>query len=115
MMDDVNVINQVRGDNGDIDVNCNTSHPPHQAGESSPMLKPEIKRQDTKLQRQLGLMDASSIIIGIIIGSGIFVSPKGVLLNAGSVGMALCVWLASGLLSLVGALCYAELGETDFE
>ena len=64
----------------------------------------------TQLKRELGLFDGAAIIIGIIVGSGIFVSPKGVLLYAGSVGMSMMVWVMSGIMCLIGALCYAELG-----
>ena len=70
----------------------------------------KVDQPSNKLKEQLGLIDAISIIVGIIIGSGIFVTPKGVLLYAGSPGMSIIVWTLSGLLSMVGALCYTELG-----
>ncbi|XP_032686620.1 b(0,+)-type amino acid transporter 1 isoform X5 [Odontomachus brunneus] len=62
------------------------------------------------LKRRVGLVSGVALIVGTMIGSGIFVSPSGLLLRTGSVGVSFLVWTACGLLSLCGALAYAELG-----
>lgn len=61
------------------------------------------------LQRQLGMWSAASIVVGTVIGSGIFLVPKTMAANTGSPEMVLLVWLFGGLLSLAGALTYAEM------
>ncbi|KAJ8667295.1 hypothetical protein QAD02_008957 [Eretmocerus hayati] len=66
-------------------------------------------KQQVGLQRELGLFSAVSMIVAVMIGSGIFVSPTSALKYSGSVGLCLIVWLVSGGLSLLGALAFAEL------
>lgn len=66
---------------------------------------------DRSLARVLGLRDLILIVIGTVIGSGIFLVPGGVLRQAGGfAGPALLVWIVGGGLSLLGALAYGELG-----
>ncbi len=60
--------------------------------------------------KRLSLWDAISIVIGIVIGSGIFLVPSNILKTMGTPESLLAVWLAAGALSLFGALSYGELG-----
>jgi basic amino acid/polyamine antiporter, APA family len=63
----------------------------------------------TELKRDLGAWAALAIVVGTVIGSGIFRVPQAMILNVGSVPLVFLVWIAGGLLSLAGALTYAEL------
>lgn len=63
-----------------------------------------------KMKKELGLLEGCAIILGIIFGSGIFISPKGVIQEVNSPGASLVIWTLCGALSMIGALCYAELG-----
>ncbi|XP_071445737.1 b(0,+)-type amino acid transporter 1-like isoform X2 [Hetaerina americana] len=63
-----------------------------------------------QLKREIGLFSAVNLIVGVMIGSGIFVSPTSALQRSGSVGMCLVIWVVCGFISLLGALAFAELG-----
>ncbi|MBA3466862.1 MAG: amino acid permease [Gemmatimonadaceae bacterium] len=67
-------------------------------------------RGETKLVRALSLREAAALVIGTVIGTGIFLKTAPMSQLLGSPSMVLFAWVAAGLLSLAGALTYAELG-----
>lgn len=77
------------------------------------MLKHGLKndqKPSNNLIRQLGLFDSTMILMGIVIGSGIFLTTGIMAKSIPSPGLILLAWLVGGLLTLAGALTYAELG-----
>jgi len=68
-----------------------------------------MKTEHTQLIRGLGLIGAISVNVANIIGTGVFLKARVITCNVGSPGKALAVWVFAGLLSLAGALTYAEL------
>ena len=62
------------------------------------------------MKKEISLFQGVAIIVGIIVGSGIFVSPVGILQNVRSVGMSFVLWIVCGIYNALGAVCYAELG-----
>ncbi|XP_053317040.1 b(0,+)-type amino acid transporter 1-like [Spea bombifrons] len=81
------------------------------AGDSLPSEEQDSSaNENLHLKRELGLISAVSLIAGTMIGSGIFMSPQWVLFYMGSPGASLVIWAACGVLAMLGALSYAELG-----
>ncbi len=60
-------------------------------------------------KRALGLVDATAIVVGSMIGSGIFIVSAETARHVGSPGLLLLCWALAGALTIMGALCYAEL------
>ena len=74
------------------------------------MATPAIDPRETRLPRVLGATEALCVVVGSVIGSGIFIVPAGVARNVPFLGGIALVWVVGGLFSLAGALTLAELG-----
>lgn len=68
-----------------------------------------MDRNQSEPQAVLSVFDAVTIMVGLVVGIGIFRTPSIVASNVESEGMFLLVWIAGGMTTLIGALCYAEL------
>ncbi|WP_373544071.1 APC family permease [Chamaesiphon sp.] len=74
---------------------------------------PEIAENSIRVARpSIGLFDAIALIVGLVIGAGIFETPALVAANANSETDVLQAWGLGGVISIIGALCYAELATT---
>src|SRR5215468_12612323 len=68
------------------------------------------KTRSPELVRELNVWHSTAIVVGTIIGSGIFLVSKEMTQDTGSAGVVYLAWIVGGLLSFFGALTYAELG-----
>jgi basic amino acid/polyamine antiporter, APA family len=74
----------------------------------TPDLSP-VDREHREFTRGLGLFDSTMLVVGAMIGSGIFIVPAEMARNIGSAGWLLVAWGVAGALTIAGALCYGEL------
>ena len=70
-----------------------------------------MEQQDEQkhLKRELGLLDATMLVTGSMIGSGIFIVSAGMTQHLGSSGWLILVWVLSGLMTMIAAVSYGEL------
>ena len=80
---------------------------------SNPVPAPIAPRDsgESKLKRQLGLFDATMVVMGGIVGSGIFINPYVVAQRVHTAALIIGAWVAGGILALLGAFVYAELAD----
>src|SRR5947208_1029399 len=77
---------------------------------STAMSSPATGNKSADLARELGLSSSVAIVVGTVIGSGIFRVPSTMMVAVGSPKMVYAAWIVGGLLSFFRALTYAELG-----
>ena len=83
--------------NGDVEKQNGTNGVAH-----AKMGDDQSDSSEVRLKREVGLIGGIALIVGSMIGSGIFVSPKGILRKTESVGMSFIIWLLCALLSMCG-------------
>jgi len=79
---------------------------------SMPMTNKNPSAPLSQPQPVLDLKDAVALIVGIVVGAGIFKLPAPVAANTGDAGTMMLAWILGAAISFVGALCYAELASS---
>src|SRR5881397_2457057 len=79
------------------------------SGDANPTTASTLVALDTEFHRGLGLFDSTMVVVGSMIGSGIFLVSADMARNIGSPGWLLGAWILTGALTVVGALSYGEL------
>ncbi|MDB5015132.1 MAG: amino acid transporter, partial [Daejeonella sp.] len=69
----------------------------------------EQSSEQTEMKRELGLLDATLLVAGSMIGSGIFIVSSDMLKDVGSSGWLILVWVITGIMTLIAAVSYGEL------
>ena len=77
--------------------------------DATPKVQSVVASQEPELVKGLGLLDSTMIVVGSMIGSGIFIVSADISRQVQSPGLLLIVWLVTGFMTLVGALSYGEL------
>ena len=80
------------------------------AESAAELISNDHNKNGEQTEETVGLLGGISLIVGTMIGSGIFASSSAVAVYAGSVGMTLAAWVGCGVLVLMASLCYVELG-----
>lgn len=68
-----------------------------------------MKQEKAEFKRALGLFDGVMLVVGSMIGSGIFIVSSDMVRQVGSSGWLILIWLISGLITMIAAVCYGEL------
>ena len=69
-----------------------------------------LSNRSIKMKKTLGFSHGFSLIVGLILGSGVFISPGLVARDTSSPGMEMIMWVVAGIVALLSALCYCEIG-----
>ena len=69
----------------------------------------ENENDNKHLKRELGLLDGTMLVVGSMIGSGIFIVSADMMRNVGSAGWLILIWILSGIMTMIAAVSYGEL------